>query len=46
MSASTYNISIETNTDYSVSLILKDAGGVPINLTSATIDAEIKQNYY
>jgi archaellum component FlaG (FlaF/FlaG flagellin family) len=46
MSASTYNISIETNTDYSVSLILKDSGSVAINLTSATIDAEIKQNYY
>lgn len=46
MSALTYNISIERNADYSVTLILKDAGGSPIDLTDATVDAEIKQDYY
>ena len=46
MSASTYNLSIERNTDFSISLILKDAGGIAIDVTNATIDAEIKQDYY
>ena len=46
MSASTYNISVERNTDFRVNLILKDVNGLPINLTTATIDAEIKQDYY
>lgn len=46
MSASTYNISIERNADFSVGLILKDANGTAINVTNATIDAEIKQDYY
>lgn len=46
MSASTYNISIERNADYSVTLILKDAAGDPVDLTDATVDAEIKQDYY
>ena len=46
MSASTYNISVERNVDFKVALILKDVNGSPINLTTATIDAEIKQDYY
>jgi hypothetical protein len=46
MSASTYNLSIERNTDFSISLVLKDAGGTAIDVTNATIDAEIKQDYY
>jgi len=46
MSASTYNISIERNVDFCVILTLKDANGVAIDVTSATIDAEIKQDYY
>lgn len=46
MSASTYNISIERNVDYRVSLTLKDGNGSPIDVTTATVDAEIKQDYY
>jgi hypothetical protein len=46
MSASTYNISIERNTDFLISLILKDGNGSVIDVTNATIDAEIKQDYY
>lgn len=46
MSASTYNILIERNADYSVVLVLKDAAGNAIDLTNATVDAEIKQDYY
>ena len=46
MSASTYNIYIERNVDYRVTLTLKDGNGSPINVTTATIDAEIKQDYY
>lgn len=46
MSASTYNISIERNVDFCVFLTLKDANGVAINVTTATIDAELKQDYY
>lgn len=46
MSASTYNISIERNTDFSIVLILKDGNGATIDVTNATIDAEIKQDYY
>lgn len=46
MSASTYNIYVERNVDYRVVLTLKDGNGSPINVTTATIDAEIKQDYY
>lgn len=46
MSASTYDILIERNADYSVGLILKDAAGNAVDLTNATVDAEIKQDYY
>jgi len=46
MSASTYNISIERNVDYRVTLTLKDGNGTAIDITTATIDAEIKQDYY
>lgn len=46
MSASTYNLSIERNTDFSITLVLKDGNGTPIDVTNATIDAEIKQDYY
>lgn len=46
MSASTYNISIERNVDFCLVMTLKnDTGGV-IDVTNATIDAEIKQDYY
>ena len=46
MSASTYNLSIERNTDFSITLVLKDGNGSVIDVTNATIDAEIKQDYY
>jgi len=46
MPASTHNISIERNANFGVSLILKNADGTPIDVTNATIDAEIKQDYY
>lgn len=46
MSASTYNLSIERNTDFYIALVLKDALGTPIDVTNAVIDAEIKQDYY
>lgn len=46
MSASTYNISIERNVDFCVFLTLKDSAGSAIDITNATVDAEIKQDYY
>lgn len=46
MSAATYNISIERNATFDVSLALKDSNGTAIDVTNATIDAEIKQDYY
>ena len=46
MSASTYNISLERNADYSVTLILKDSQGVPIDVTDAYVCGQIKQDYY
>jgi len=46
MSASTYNLSIERNTDFSITLVLKDANGTAIDVTNAVVDAEIKQDYY
>lgn len=46
MSASTYNISIERNVDFCLILTLKNSNGTAIDVTNATIDAEIKQDYY
>ena len=46
MSASTYNISIERNVDFCLVLTLNNSDGTTINVTNATIDAEIKQDYY
>lgn len=46
MSASTYNISVERNVDFCVVLTLKDGNGAAIDVTTAVIDAEIKQDYY
>jgi hypothetical protein len=46
MSASTYNISIERNVDFCLVLTLKDDTGTAIDVTNATIDSEIKQDYY
>lgn len=46
MPASTYNISIERNVDFCLVMSLKDDTGTPIDVTNATIDAEIKQDYY
>lgn len=46
MSASTYNITVERNVDFCVILTLKDANGTAVDVTTATIDAEIKQDYY
>ena len=46
MSAANYNISIERNATFDVSLALKDGNGAAIDVTNATIDAEIKQDYY
>lgn len=46
MPASTYNISIERNVDFCLVLTLKNDTGTAIDVTNATIDAEIKQDYY
>jgi hypothetical protein len=46
MSASTYNISIERNVDFCLVLTLKNDSGSTIDVTNATIDAEIKQDFY
>lgn len=46
MSASTYNLSIERNTDFLITLVLKDGNGLAIDVTNAVVDAEIKQDYY
>jgi hypothetical protein len=41
MSAATYNISIERNATFDVSLALKDGNGTAIDVTNATIDSGI-----
>ena len=46
MGAATYNITLERNVDYKVSMYLKDFNRNPIDLTNQTVDAEIKQDYY
>lgn len=46
MGAATYNITVERNVDYYISMYLKDQNRDPIDLTNQTVDAEIKQDYY
>lgn len=46
MSASSYNLCIQKNVDYSVTLQLKNSNGTPIDLTDAFVYSEIKQDYY
>lgn len=46
MSASSYNLCIQKNVDYSITLQLKNSSGVPIDLTDAFVYSEIRQDYY
>ncbi len=46
MSASSYDLCIQRNTNYNISIQLKNANGVPINLTDAFVYSEIRQDYY
>lgn len=46
MGAATYNITVERNVDFQISMYLKDYNRNPIDLTNQTVDSEIKQDYY
>jgi hypothetical protein len=46
MSASSYDLCIPRNTNFSFTIQLKDSNGSPINLTDAFVYSEIRQDYY
>ena len=46
MSASSYDLCIQRNTNFSFTIQLKDSNGVPIDLTEAYVYSEIRQDYY
>lgn len=46
MSASSYDLCIQRNANFNLTIQLKDSNGLPIDLTDAFVYSEIKQDYY